>query len=173
MKLKKGFVQIYTGNGKGKTTAALGLALRASGAGLKVYFGQFAKGLKCSEHKALAKFANIKVKQFGRSCFIGRKPDEKDMEFAKKGFGEISEAIASRYYDIVILDEIMTAIKYGLVPLEDVLGIIRSKPASVEIVLTGRNADPRLIEAADLVTEMKEVRHYYKQGVMARVGIEK
>ncbi|MFZ2657414.1 MAG: cob(I)yrinic acid a,c-diamide adenosyltransferase [Victivallales bacterium] len=173
MKLKKGYVQIYTGNGKGKTTAAIGLAVRAAGSGLQVYFGQFAKGVKSSEHVSLAKFANIRVKQFGRSCFIGKTPDEKDIEFAKKGFDEIRAAVSSGDYDVVILDEIMTATKYGLVSVEDVLGIIKSKPGAVELVLTGRNADPRLIKAADLATEMKEVKHYYKKGVMARVGIEK
>ncbi|HCE45914.1 MAG TPA: cob(I)yrinic acid a,c-diamide adenosyltransferase [Lentisphaeria bacterium] len=173
MKLKRGFVQIYTGNGKGKTTAAIGLAVRAAGAGLEVYFGQFAKGMKSSEHGSLAKFPNIRVKQFGRSCFIGKKPDAEDMEFAQKGFDEIKTAVASGEYDVVILDEIMAANKYNLVSVEEVLGIIESKPASVELVLTGRNADPRLIRAADLVTEMKEVKHYYKKGVTARVGIEK
>ena len=174
MKLKKGCVQIYTGNGKGKTTAALGLALRAAGAGLKVFIGQFAKGTPCSEHKAIAKFAiGITIRQFGKECFIRRTPDDDDMKLARKGFREVQKVIASDKYDLVILDEITTANKYGLVEVDDVLELIKTKPATVELVLTGRNADKRLIKAADLVTEMKEVKHYYKTGLSARVGIEK
>lgn len=174
MKLKKGCVQIYTGNGKGKTTAALGLALRAAGAGLKVFIGQFAKGSLCSEHKALAKFApGIIIKQFGRECFIRRNPDGDDMKLAQKGFSEIRRIVASRKYDLVILDEIAIANKYGLVEVDDVLDLIKAKPGTVELVLTGRNADRRLIKAADLVTEMKEIKHYYKDGLPARIGIEK
>ena len=174
MKLKKGCVQIYTGNGKGKTTAALGLALRAAGAGLKVFIGQFAKGSKCSEHKAIAKFATgITIRQFGKKCFIRRTPDDDDIKLAQKGFSEIREIMASRNYDLVILDEITTANKYGLVEVDDVLDLIKTRPAAVELVLTGRNADKRLIKAADLVNEMKEVKHYYKTGLSARVGIEK
>ncbi len=173
-KLKKGCVQIYTGNGKGKTTAALGLALRATGAGFKVFIGQFAKGLPCSEHKAIAEFApGITVKQFGRECFIRSTPDDDDIRLARKGFSEIRKIVASRKYDMVILDEITVANKYRLVEVEDVLELIEAKPASVELVLTGRNADKRLIRVADLVTEMKEVKHYYKSGLPARVGIEK
>jgi cob(I)alamin adenosyltransferase len=174
MKLKKGCVQIYTGNGKGKTTAALGLALRAAGAGLRVFIGQFAKGSLCSEHAAIAKFAPaITIKQFGKECFIRRTPDDDDLRLAQKGFSEIRKTVASRKYDLVILDEITIANKYGLVEVDDVLDLMKSKPASVELVLTGRNADKRLIKAADLVTEMKEVKHYYKSGLPARVGIDK
>lgn len=174
MKLKKGCVQIYTGNGKGKTTAALGLALRATGAGLKVFIGQFAKGSHCSEHKAIAKFTTgIAIRRFGKKCFIRRTPDDDDIKLAQKGFSEIREIMASRKYDLVILDEITTANKYGLVEVDEVLDLIKTRPATVELVLTGRNADKRLIKAADLVTEMKEVKHYYKTGLSARVGIEK
>jgi cob(I)alamin adenosyltransferase len=174
MKLKRGCVQIYTGNGKGKTSAALGLALRASGAGLKVFIGQFAKGSLCSEHKAIAKFApGIKIKQFGKKCFIMRNPDNDDLRLAQDGFAEIREIVSSRKYDLVIMDEITTANKYGLIAVDDVLDLIKTKPATVEIVLTGRNADKRLIKAADLVTEMKEIKHYYKTGLPARIGIEK
>ena len=174
MKLKKGCVQVYTGNGKGKTTAALGLALRAAGAGLRVFIGQFAKGSLCGEHEAIARFApGIVIKQFGKECFIRRKPDNDDMELAKEGFREIRKIVASGKYDVVVLDEITIANKYGLVEVDDVLDLIRTKPASVELVLTGRNADKRLVKAADLVTEMKEVKHYYKTGLPARAGIEK
>ena len=174
MKLKKGCVQIYTGNGKGKSSAALGLALRAVGAGLKVFIGQFAKGSPCSEHEAIAKFAPaIRVKQFGKECFIRRNPDDDDIRLAKKGFSEIRKIVSSRKYDLVILDEITIANKYGLLEVDDVLDLIKTKPATVELVLTGRNADKRLIKAADLVTEMREIKHYYKEGLPARVGIEK
>lgn len=174
MKLKKGCVQIYTGNGKGKTTAALGLALRASGAGLRVFIGQFAKGSLCSEHVALAKFApGIRIKQFGKECFIRRNPDEDDMGLARKGFSEIRKIVSSRKYDLVVLDEITIANKYGLVKVDEVLDLIKTKPTEVEIVLTGRNADKRLLKAADLVTEMREVKHYFKTGLPARAGIEK
>ncbi len=174
IKLKKGCVQIYTGNGKGKTTAALGLALRAAGAGLRVFIGQFAKGSLCSEHAAIAKFApGITFRQYGKECFIRRNPDDDDLRLAQKGFSEIRKIVASRKYDLVVLDEITIANKYGLVTVDDVLDLMKSKPATVELVLTGRNADKRLIKAADLVTEMKEVKHYYKTGLPARVGIEK
>ncbi|HBC87562.1 MAG TPA: cob(I)yrinic acid a,c-diamide adenosyltransferase [Lentisphaeria bacterium] len=170
----KGYIQIYTGNGKGKTTAAIGLAVRAAGAGLKVFIGQFAKGSKCSEHKALAKFAkNIRLKQYGGKCFIGRKHDAKDLAMARRGFEEIKRMVASGRYPLVILDEITTANKYGFVTVDEVLMLIKSKPQHVELVLTGRNADSELIKSADLVTEMKEVKHYFKRGVQARVGIEK
>jgi cob(I)alamin adenosyltransferase len=174
MKLEKGFVQIYTGNGKGKTTAAIGLAVRAAGAGFKVYFGQFAKGTRCSEHKGLAKFAeNIIIKQYGGKCFIGRTQDGKDLSLARKGFEDIRLAIFSGKYSLVIMDEITTAIKYGFISIDEVLALIKTKPGNVELVLTGRKADPKLVRAADLVTEMKEVKHYYRKGVKARVGIEK
>jgi cob(I)alamin adenosyltransferase len=174
MKLKKGRVQIYTGNGKGKTTAALGLALRAAGAGLRVFIGQFAKGSPCSEHKAIAKFAPaIMIKQFGKKCFIRRNPDDDDLKLARKGFSEIREILTSAKHDLVILDEITVANKYGLISVDEILDLIKTKPATVELVLTGRNADKRLVKAADLVTEMKEIKHYYKTGLPARVGIEK
>ncbi len=171
---KKAYIQIYTGNGKGKTTAALGLAIRASGAGLKVFIAQFTKGILCSEHKAIAKFApGIRLKQFGKKSFITRKPDTDDHRLAKKGYDEIRKIIFSGKFDLVILDEITIANKYGLITVDELLKILKSKPEHVEIVLTGRNADPRLLKVADLVTEMKEVKHYYSKGVPARVGIEK
>jgi cob(I)alamin adenosyltransferase len=169
-----GYVHIYTGNGKGKTTAALGLALRAAGAGFRVYIAQFAKGMEYSELKALEKLAgNITLRQFGQSCFIGREPEAEDYSLAENGMKEISEAVTSGEYKMVILDEANIATWYNLVTVEALLELIDSKPDDVEIVLTGRYADRRLLERADLVTEMKEVKHYYNQGVMARVGIEK
>lgn len=169
-----GYVHIYTGNGKGKTTAALGLALRAAGAGFKVYIAQFAKGMEYSELKALEKLnGNITLKQYGRSCFIDREPEVEDYSLAENGLREIREAVTSGEYKMIILDEANIATWFNLITVEALLELIDSKPNDVEIILTGRYADQRLLERADLVTEMKEVKHYYNQGVMARIGIEK
>ena len=170
----KGYVHIYTGDGKGKTTAALGLALRAAGAGLKVFFAQFLKSGTYSELKALERFSDlIKVRQYGRGCFISGMPEKEDIEYAKKGLNEVKEIISSGKYDLVVLDEINIAVYFGLISLDELLEVIRQRPAHVELVLTGRRADPKLIEEADLVTEMKEIKHYYKKGVVARLGIER
>jgi cob(I)alamin adenosyltransferase len=170
----KGYVQVYTGDGKGKTTAAIGLAVRAVGAGLKVFIGQFVKGMKYSELKSLERFSpQIKVKQYGRAKFIHSKPVEEDFNVARAGYEEIEEIIKSGQYDIVILDEANIAVHFKLLSVEDLLALINEKPDSVELVFTGRKADPKLIEKADLVTEMREVKHYYSEGVLAREGIEK
>ncbi len=170
----KGYVQLYYGNGKGKTTAAMGLALRAAGCGLQVFIAQFVKGMKYSELKSIEKLKdNITVKQYGRGCFIRRQATDKDIQAARKGFSEVREIISSAKYDLVILDEITIAEYFKLISIEDILEIIASKPDRVELVLTGRKADGRIIEAADLVTEMVEVKHYYNQGIEARKGIEK
>ncbi len=165
-------IQVYTGNGKGKTTAAFGLALRASGAGLKVYIGQFAKGRSYSEIKALKKIKNIRIEQFGRSCFIKRSPEKKDFELARAGFKKISEIIRKKKYRLIILDEINIAVKLKLIPLRDLLRLIKNTPKSTELVLTGRYAHLKIIKVADLVSEVKEVKHYYAKGVKARRGIE-
>jgi len=170
----KGYVQVYTGDGKGKTTAAIGLAIRAAGAGFKVFFAQFLKSGEYSEHKALERFSDlIEIRQYGRGCFIKGIPEKEDIEAAKKGVLEIKKVINSGKYRVVILDEANIAVYYGLIRVEDLLNIIRNRPEHVEIVITGRNADPKLIEEADLVTEMKEIKHYYKKGVLAREGIER
>lgn len=170
----KGFVQVYTGNGKGKTTAAFGLALRAAGAGLKVFIAQFVKNSKYSELKTVERLADcITLRQYGRGDFLNRKPDEEDVKAARDGLKEVQQIMLSGQYDIVILDEANIAVHYHLFSVEDLLAFLRSRPENVEVVLTGRHADPRIIEAADLVTEMKEVKHYYHQGVEARTGIEK
>jgi cob(I)alamin adenosyltransferase len=170
----KGYVQVYTGNGKGKTTAALGLALRAAGAGLKVYMAQFVKGMKYSEINILDKLSDfILLKQYGRSFFINRNPDEKDIRAAREGLKEVREIMCSGKYKVIILDEATIATHYNLFSVEELLDFIRAKPKDVELVITGRMADPRIIEAADLVTEMKEVKHYYQSGVKARDGIER
>lgn len=170
----KGYIQIYTGDGKGKTTAALGLALRAAGAGLKVFIAQFVKGMKYSEIKALSKLRkNIHIKQYGRRCFIHKKPSKEDVRRARVGLREVERIIASGKYDIVILDEATIAVYYNLLKVEELTRILRDKPVNVEIVITGREAHPKLLRMADLVTEMKEMKHYYTKGVKARDGIEK
>jgi len=165
-------IQVYTGNGKGKTTACLGLALRAQGAGLKVFIGQFIKKGHYSELSALKKLANIKVEQFGRGGFIIKKPVLKDLEFAENGLSKIRDIIAKEAYDLVILDEINMAIRLKLLKLEKVLEVIKRAPKNMELILTGRYAPSRLLGAADLVSEIKEKKHYYKKGKKARKGIE-
>jgi cob(I)alamin adenosyltransferase len=170
---EKGYIHVYTGNGKGKTTAAFGLALRAAGAGLHVYIAQFVKGMAYSELNAFARFDNlITIEQFGRGCFIHNKPTQEDIIAARNGLEQVRNMILSCTWDVVILDEANIALQFGLFTAEDLINMIEIKPTSMELVITGRNADPRIIERADLVTEMREIKHYYSQGVKARVGIE-
>jgi cob(I)alamin adenosyltransferase len=170
----KGYVQVYTGDGKGKTTAAIGLAVRAVGAGLKIFIGQFVKGMDYSELKSLERFSpQMKVKQYGRAKFVHSKPAEEDFAAARDGYEEIKGIIKSGQYDLVILDEANIAVYFKLLSVEELLTLIDEKPESLELIFTGRKADPRLIERADLVTEMREVKHYYSKGVLAREGIEK
>jgi len=169
----KGMIQVYTGDGKGKTTAALGLALRALGAGLKVYIGQFIKSGDYSELKSLKKYKNqLTIEQYGMGCFIKGKPKSKDILLAKKGLNRVKEILLSKKYDIVIMDEINVAQYLKLLSLKDVLALIRFKPKNLELILTGRRAHSKVIQQADLVTEMKEIKHYYKKGIKARRGIE-
>jgi len=170
----KGYIQVYTGNGKGKTTAALGLAIRAAGASLKVFIAQFIKMGEYSEIKALKRFKDlITVEQFGSGRFIKGKPSASDIEAARKGVEKIKAAFTSGQYHVVIMEEANVAVKLGLLSVEDLLEIMFEKPKNVELVITGRGADSRIIEKADLVTEMKEVKHYFQKGVKARIGIEK
>jgi cob(I)alamin adenosyltransferase len=170
----QGYVQVYTGDGKGKTTAALGLALRAAGAGLNVFIAQFVKGAEYSEIKALGRFSDLIVlKQYGRGCFIRQDPGEEDKRMAGLGLEEAEAAMLSGNYQLIILDEINIATYFSLFPVSRLLELIGKKPAGVELVLTGRKADPRVVEIADLVTEMGEIKHYYQKGVEAREGIEK
>jgi cob(I)alamin adenosyltransferase len=171
--MKKGLVQIYTGNGKGKTTAALGLSLRAAGRGLKVFIAQFVKGMFYGELEALKRFApQITLHQYGRKCFIRDEPTEEDVRLAREGWQEIQNVLKSEKCDLLILDEIGIAIHYRLISLEEVEELLRSRPDSVELVLTGRKIPEALYEQADLVTEMREIKHYYNAGVQARKGIE-
>jgi len=171
----KGYVQVYTGDSKGKTTAALGLAFRAAGNGLKTYIGQFMKGQKYGELKAAEMMQPyITIEQYGKDTFIHVKgPSEEDVQMAKDGLAKAKQAMLSGKYDIVVLDEINVAYYFNLITLEEMLDIISSKPEEVEVVFTGRNAPPEVVEAADLVTEMKEIKHYYQKGVQARKGIER
>lgn len=169
----KGYIQVYTGNGKGKTTAAIGLTLRATGAGKKVFFAQFAKGQIYSEVKAIQEYLpSVEIRQYGLDCFIIDKPEQADIDIARKGLKEIEEIILSGNYDIVIMDEANIAVYYKLFSVGELIEVLKQKPENMEIVITGRYADPELIEFADLVTEMKEIKHYYTKGVEARLGIE-
>lgn len=171
--LSKGFVHLYTGDGKGKTSAAMGLALRAAGAGLGIYIAQFAKGSESGELKMLQKASKkIVIKQFGTRSFIKRGPTKIDTTLAIKGFEAAEEAVMSRKYDVVILDELCIACLFNMVPVKRVLDLIHNKPEHVELVITGRKAPAELVEAADLVTEMKQIKHYFNNGVKARKGIE-
>lgn len=169
----KGYIQIYTGNGKGKTTAAIGLSVRAVGADKKVFFAQFVKGQIYSEVNAILQYLpDITIKQYGLDCFIYHKPKQEDIDAARKGFEEVSGIILSGKYDVVVLDEANIAIYYQLFSVEELIELLKRKPEQTEIIITGRNAPDELIEFADLVTEMKEIKHYYTQGVQARIGIE-
>lgn len=165
-------IQVYTGSGKGKTSAALGLALRAAGAGQKVYIAQFIKGGGSSEFKSLKKLKNVKTQALGKGCFIKGKPKKEDLKLCKKGINKIKKILLSGEYDIVILDEINIALHYKLIGLDDLLCLIKLLPRSTELILTGRHAHPEILNIADLVSEIREVKHYYRKGIKARKGIE-
>jgi len=172
---KKGLVQIYTGEGKGKTTASLGQAFRAFGRGWRVRMIQFMKAPDSSgEHFAVKELGdNFRIIPVGRKGFIyNKKPSEKDIELAQGGLNLAREALADERVDLVILDEIDVALSFGLISEEDVLGLMEDKRESIELIMTGRNALPSLMEKADLVTEMRMVKHPYRNGVLAREGIE-
>lgn len=174
-KLSRGLVQVYTGNGKGKTTAALGLALRAVGHGLRVYMMQFMKGQTVYGELEAAKVLAplLTIEQVGRKNFIiPGKIDPIDIEVAEAAFIRGKALVLSGAYDLVILDELNCAVDLGLIPLAEVKGMLMQKPSSTEVVLTGRGAHPEIIALADLVTEMREIKHYYNAGQSARVGIE-
>jgi len=169
-----GKIHVYTGDGKGKTTAALGLSIRAAGAGLRVFIAQFIKADEYSEIKALKRFSDlITVEQFGLGGFIGGNPSSGDIEAAQKGIERVKDIISSGKYDVVVLDEANIAVKYTLFSEQDLLDIMDAKSKDLELVITGRGASKKVIEKADLVTEMKAVKHYFQKGVEARSGIEK
>jgi len=169
-----GYVHVYTGDGKGKTTAALGLALRAAGAQWKVFIAQFVKGSDSSELAAMERFDDlVTLRQFGRSQFVCGKPQAADVQAARQGLAECAMAIASGDYSLVILDEANVAVELGLFPVDELLALIDGRPDGVELVITGRGAHARVVQRADLVTEMLDIKHYYNHGVTGRTGIEK
>lgn len=175
MRLERGLVQVYTGNGKGKTTAALGLGLRAAGHGLKVHMIQFMKGGgPYGEHAAAERLAPwLKVSRTGRAGWVKKgAPAPEDINEAQIALAMARQALMGDY-DLVILDEVNGAVDFGLIAVADLLGLIAAKPPNVELVLTGRNAHEKIMEAADLVSEMREVKHYHRQGVGFRAGIER
>jgi cob(I)alamin adenosyltransferase len=170
----KGYIQVYTGNGKGKTTAALGFSIRAAGAGLKVFILQFLKKGNYSEIKALECFSDlITVEQYGLGRFVRGKPSSDDIEAGRKGLEKLKSVIAAGEHDVVVIEEGNVAVMFGLFSVQDLLSVIENRPENMEIIITGRGAAPEIIEKADLVTEMKEIKHYYQKGIKARVGIEK
>ena len=170
----KRYVQVYTGDGKGKTTAALGLSIRAAGHGLKTYIGQFMKGQHYGELTTLRDNACITIEQYGDiQCIHRNQVTQKNMDQAEQGLIKARNAMLSGQYDIVILDEINVTVWFGLLTVEQVLEFLDQRPESVELILTGRNAPQEFIQYADLVSEIKEVKHYYNQGILARDGIER
>ncbi len=170
----KGLVQVLTGDGKGKTSAALGAVLRASGHGLRVYVVFFMKGdYPYGEFSTLPGLPNVDTASFGFSCLTNPadvKPEEIDQ--AKQALSAARKAVLSGKYDMVVLDEVNVALAWKLIELDEVVKLIRDRPPNVELVLTGRYADARVVELADLVTEMVKIKHPYDKGVLARKGIE-
>ncbi len=171
--MEKGYVQVYTGNGKGKTTAALGLALRAVSAGKNVFIGQFVKGMHYSELDILKTIRGITVEQYGLDCFIMRKPSQRDIDVARSGLDEMAEILRRGEHELVIMDEANIALYYKLFSFAELKEAVMHRAGHVEVVITGRYALEELIDMADLVTEMREIKHYYQKGVQARTGIEK
>lgn len=171
--MQRGLIQIYTGDGKGKTTAALGLALRALGAGMKIYLGQFIKKGAFSEIKALGRFrSKVVIRQYGGGRFVRGKPSPADIRHARKGLIDLKRALLSKKYDLVIADEINCALHNGLLRINEVKRLLAKKPAAVELILTGRNAPRPIMKMADLVTEMRKIKHPFDRGKIARRGIE-
>jgi len=174
-RLTKGYIQIYTGNGKGKTTAALGQALRAAGRRLRTLIVMLMKDFAYGELKSLNQWNQlIRMEQYGNDRFVFRKqpPSGEDIQAASLAIMRAREAMLSGRYDLVILDEVCVAVHFGLLETEEVLSLLKEKPLTVELILTGRYCPDELIARADLVTEMREIKHYYQNGVTARKGIE-
>lgn len=177
MKLEKGLIQVYTGNGKGKTTAALGQGLRSCGRGLKVYMVQFLKGGETGELHSVEKLDPLfKIFRFERKRgFFWTLNDQEKRELKEdiaKAMSFVKNVIENNECDILIMDEIMGVLSNGLLNVSEVVELLKSKPESMEIILTGRNVPEELAEIADLITEMREVKHYFRKGVPFRVGIE-
>jgi cob(I)alamin adenosyltransferase len=173
MSESKGIVMLFTGDGKGKTTAAVGAAVRAAGHGAEVLIIQFMKGRLYGELAAVEKIDNLTIEQHGRDEFVDPKEPEKiDVELAERGWARALEAVASDPPSLLVLDEINVAVSFGLIPLDTVLEFIRNRPDGMDLILTGRYAHEELIEIADTVTEMREIKHHYNSGVQMRKGIE-
>ncbi|MCF8045618.1 MAG: cob(I)yrinic acid a,c-diamide adenosyltransferase [Desulfarculaceae bacterium] len=171
--MNSGYIQIYTGDGKGKTTAALGLALRAAGAGYRTFIGQFMKGRHYSELDAVRTIEAIEIEQFGdEDCITADQVDQHRIRLAEAGLDRIYQVFDEKRHSVVVLDEIFVAVWFSLLTEELVMDLVLKKPEQVELVMTGRKAGRKFIEYADLVTEMMEVKHYYTRGVAARKGIE-
>jgi len=189
-----GFIQVYTGNGKGKTTAAVGAAVRAAGAGMRVFFMQFMKGKAYNEQKILRSLPQIDLYTTGKPFFVAKhgmlteeeraalgdvvvfapgEPPQEYVELIRRGFQQAAEAMRGGLYDLVVLDEINMAVFFELLPQEAVIHALQARHAKTEVILTGRCAAPELVALADLVTEMREVKHYYSKGIEARDGIER
>ncbi len=174
-KLAKGLVQVYTGDGKGKTTASLGLVFRALGHGLNIHVMQFMKGQTTyGELESAKQFSDqLTIEQVGLPGFVKEgKQTEIDRTMAQEAFARAQSLIASGDYDLIVLDELNCAVDFDLIGVDDVKKMILNKPAHTELVITGRNAHPDVVELADLVTEMREIKHYFNNGQAARVGIE-
>jgi cob(I)alamin adenosyltransferase len=172
----QGYIQVYTGSGKGKTTAALGLAFRAAGQGMKTYIGQFLKGQASGEIEAARKFATfIKIERFGRKGFIQVTDgiEDEDIDLARHGLQACLEAMLSGDFRIIVLDEVNTAVHFKILAEQEVMDFLAKKPNDIEVVLTGRYASAAILEKADLVTDMTSIKHYFDRGVKARAGIEK
>jgi len=168
--MNNGYVHVYTGDGKGKTTAAFGLALRATMAGKKVYIGQFVKSMAYSEDKAKKIISNLDIEQLGLGCQFEKEIGKDDKEAAKKGLDRVYNIF--NQYDVVILDEIFIAQYLDLITEDEIISLIKNKPQNIELILTGRGASKNIIDLADLVTEMVEIKHYYKKGILSRKGID-
>lgn len=173
------YIQLYTGDGKGKTTAAFGLAIRALCAGKNVAIGQFVKSMKYNETKAASLFSGsnpgfglLHIEQFGQGCCLDRKPDDTDREMAVRGLSTCREWLCSGKWNVVVMDELTIAVHLDLLPINDILEVLSRKHPATEVVITGRYAPQELMDVADLVTDMREVRHYYTKGVLSRDGID-
>lgn len=174
-KLKRGYIQVYTGNGKGKSTAAIGQAVRSAGFGLKCYILQFMKDFPYNEKISLKRLEDlITIKQICKDDWVFKKEPapEEEKQKALSALSEAKEIMLKLEYDLIILDEVCVSIYFGLIKKEDVLDFINSKPENIELILTGRYCPEEIIEKADLVTDMKEVKHYYQQGIISRKGID-
>jgi cob(I)alamin adenosyltransferase len=170
----RGYIHIYTGDGKGKTTAALGLAIRAAGYGMKTYIGQFMKGQHYGELTSLRDHPCITIEQYGDvECVHREEITQKHVDQAQRGLKRAREIIMSNQYDIIVLDEINVAVWFDLIATHEVLELLNNRPEHVEIILTGRRAPEALVEIADVVSEIKEIKHYFSRGITARTGIER